>query len=126
MLTLSAMPSRGKSSSLSQLPIGAAEPAGDDDLQLRRCRHSPRPQQDEEEELHSVSSATCPHENNTRARTMAPGSPCTQKIFGFAVTAPNTPARVMHARKKILIESPLTPRTRPHTSPAARKPLYRP
>src|SRR6266446_3762859 len=71
-------------------------------------------------------SALRSHEDNTRARAMTPGTPCTQRIFRFAVTAPNIPARVMHARKKILIESPLTPRTRPHTSPAARKPLYRP
>src|SRR5712664_3122329 len=71
-------------------------------------------------------SARRPHENNTRARAMAPGTACTQRIFRFAVAAPNIPARVMHARKKILIESPGAPRTRPHTSPAARKPLYRP
>src|SRR5712691_4703655 len=74
----------------------------------------------------ALRSALRRHENNTRARAMAPGTACTQRIFRFAVTAPNIPARVMQARKKILIESPLTPRTRPHTSPAARKPLYRP
>src|SRR5713226_3942207 len=74
----------------------------------------------------ALRSALRRHENNTRARAMAPGTACTQRIFRFAVTAPNIPARVMHARKKILIESPLAPRARPHTSPAARKPLYRP
>src|SRR5438445_10903942 len=48
-------------------------------------------------------SALRPHENNTRARAMAPGTACTQRIFRLAVRAPNMPARVMQARKKILI-----------------------
>src|SRR6266498_923364 len=66
------------------------------------------------------------HERSTRARAMAPGSACTQRIFRFAVKAPNTPATMMQARKKLLIGSPFAPRARPHINPAARKPLYRP
>src|SRR5436190_13786546 len=66
------------------------------------------------------------HEMSTSARATAPGNACTQRIFRFAVKAPNTPATMTQPRKKILCGSPFAPRARPHISPAARKPLYSP
>lgn len=49
-----------------------------------------------------------------------------KSIFRLTVAAPTTPATTTQARKKILTASPASPRVRPQTRPAARKPLYKP
>src|SRR5580765_899731 len=66
------------------------------------------------------------HDRTTSARATAAGNACTQSIFRLAVIAPNTPATITQARKKILTGFPAAPSKRPHTSPAARNPLYNP
>src|SRR5262249_43751556 len=64
---------------------------------------------------------------STAARARAPGSAWANRIRRLAVAAPNTPAITTHTRKKTRTRNPVgSPAIRPHTRPAARKPLYRP
>src|SRR5712691_12463119 len=100
---------------------GLGHAPGRQGLHRQACRCERPSRQDRRPRL-----ITAAHPNSTSASAAAPGSAWTQRILRLAVKPPNTPAMMTQPRKKILIEVPASPSTRPHPSPVATKPLYRP
>ena len=73
--------------------------------------------------IHFTDSGRCGGQADayTSTRAIPAGSACVTRMERFAVAPPYTPATTTHARKNVFTSR--LPDHRPHTSPAARKPL---